>query len=77
MKKMKYITKENYEELHKIHRKRNSMDRGVWWVIVHGVAEKSDMTEHSACMQETGMVPSISRAPNEPQKASSKIPKLL
>lgn len=53
------------------------MDRGVWWVIVHGVAEKSDMTEHSACMQETGMVPSISRAPNEPQKASSKIPKLL
>ena len=23
----------------------NSMDRGGWWAIVHGIATKSDMTE--------------------------------
>ena len=23
----------------------NSMDRGAWWVTVHGVTEESDMTE--------------------------------
>ena len=23
----------------------NSMDRGVWWATVHGVAQKSDITE--------------------------------
>ena len=23
----------------------NSMDRGAWWVAVHGVSEESDMTE--------------------------------
>ena len=23
----------------------NPMDRGVWWVTVHGVTKKSDMTE--------------------------------
>ena len=24
---------------------KNSMDRGVWWATVHGLAKKSDMTE--------------------------------
>ena len=23
----------------------NSMDRGAWWALVHGVAKESDMTE--------------------------------
>ena len=25
----------------------NLMDRGAWWVIVHGVAKESDMTEQN------------------------------
>ena len=25
----------------------NSMDRGAWWAIVHGVAKGSDTTEHT------------------------------
>ena len=25
----------------------NSMDRGAWWVTVHGVAKESDMTEQN------------------------------
>ena len=29
----------------------NSMDRGVWWTPVHGIA-MSDMTEATACMHE-------------------------
>ena len=30
---------------------RNSMDRGAWWAIVHGVAEESDMTKLSTYLK--------------------------
>ena len=37
---------------------QNSMDRGTWWAIVHGVSE-SDMTEHACMFICHGMCPQI------------------